>query len=219
VIPLLKEELEAVNKNIEKFKELCLKNNIAYHVHSNYDDYTIPQFRTNTRFSDLFIFSSDKFYEDLTGADAKDYLKDAIHAAECPIIIIPTRFHFPERNIFAYNGSEESVFAVKQFMYILPELRKNPSTFVFAKDDEDDPIPFEFDIREWAEAHLTDAKFLKLEIDPKKYFSTWIMDQQHSVLIGGAPHKPKISNLFKKSFFQDVISKHELPIFVSHKKN
>jgi hypothetical protein len=216
-IALTDDEMMAVKENIERFKNLCLDNNIAYHVHTDYVDFTLADLKLKTRFSDLLIVSSDKFYSNIIGEDPEDYLRDALHTSECPVIVIAEKFDFPTRNIFAYNGGKHCVYAVKHFIYLFPEFSGYPSTFVYAKEDEDAPIPEESDMKEFADAHLPNNKFMKLEIDPKKYFSTWIRDEKYSILIGGVPDRPKITKLFKKSFFQQVISEHLLPVFIAHK--
>jgi hypothetical protein len=216
-IPLLEEEIKAMKKNSRRFETACRDNKIACRVHATFLNFTMADLKTKTRFSDLLIIGSDKFYENIVGEDPDDYLRDVLHTSECGTIVIPEDFDFPEQNIFTYNGSESSVYAIKQFIYLFPEFSKNQSTIVYAKEDDDAIIPEEDEIKELIQPHLPKADFLKLEIEPKKYFSTWVSEQKHTILIGGSFGRPRIGELFKKSFFNKVIAENFLPVFVAHK--
>ena len=61
------------------------------------------------------------FYENIGIHSSYDYLKDVLHDVACPVLLVPEKFDFPESVILAYDGSEESVYAIKQFAYLFPE--------------------------------------------------------------------------------------------------
>ena len=42
-------------------------------------------------------------------------MRTAVHDAECPVLIVPEDCPFPVNVILAYDGSDDSVFAMKQF--------------------------------------------------------------------------------------------------------
>src|SRR5439155_17140009 len=70
-------EEEAIRQTILLFGKLCAKNDISYRVHNNVDDYAIPQFKKESRFADLAIFSSEVFYGGLEKDDQYDFIRDA----------------------------------------------------------------------------------------------------------------------------------------------
>ena len=57
---------EAAAANMERFENLCKKNNIDYRVHKDLTDLTLPGLRKESRFADLLIIGSESFYENLT---------------------------------------------------------------------------------------------------------------------------------------------------------
>ena len=66
------------------------------------------------------FWAADLFIKNLSAEESDEYLKDALHASECPVLVVPEKFDFPESNILAFDGSESSVYAIKQFVYMFP---------------------------------------------------------------------------------------------------
>ena len=210
-------ETEAIEKNIVAFEDLCKRNDIEFRVRKDFTDLALPELKKESRFADLMIIGSETFYENMGTGDPNTYLKDALHGIECPAVIVPNNFTFPLNNILAYDGSESSVFAIKQFIYLLPELVNNKTMLINIISDDEKNIPDEAYIEELTARHFKDLTITKLEIDSKKYFSTWIADRGASILVSGAFGRSSFSNVFRKSFIADVIKQHKVPVFVSHK--
>jgi len=204
-----------LDRNIERFRELCTQNHIKFAIHKDYNDFALPELKRETRFADLLIISSEKFFEKLSGKSS-DYLRDAVHEAECPVIVIPEKFDFPKQNVIAFDGSPSSVHAMKQFAYLFPELCKNETLLVYSKEEEDLSLPNEEYIEELANLHFKNFGILKLKFKPEKYFNTWLKDSNSPILICGAFGRSAWSEMFKKSFVTDIIADHRLPVFITH---
>lgn len=217
-VPLIEdEEARLVEKIIERFKELCGKEKIEYRVHKDFYDLALPELKKESRFADLIIIGSEKFYGNIGVDGPSDYLKDALHDAECPILIVPEKFNFPETNILSYDGGGSSVFAIKQFAYLFPEFLQNPTLLVYAKNEGNEEIPDVKNIKELAGGHFPDLEIMKLHQDSKEYFATWINEKKNSILISGSFGQSSLSRVFKKSFIKDVIKDHKMPIFITHR--
>jgi nucleotide-binding universal stress UspA family protein len=217
-IPLVEDEqAEAVQANITRFESLCRKNNIEYRVHKDFFDFGMPGLKKETRFADLLIVGSESFYENLGINQPNEGLKDALHASECPVLVVPEKFEFPESNILTYNGSDDSVYSIKQFAYLFPKLCSNKTLLVYAKEETDQEFPDEAYIEELATRHFPDLTLLRLQISPKKFFNTWMSEQKGGILISGAYSRSVFSRIFKKSFVTDVIRDHKLPVFIAHR--
>jgi hypothetical protein len=218
-IPLAdEEEEELVKENMDHFEEQCMRNDIAFRVHDGLFDSALPELKKESRFADVAIFSGELFYKGVWSEKNFDHLGDALHAMECPAVVVPEHYQFPDNNILAYDGSEESVFAIKQFAYIFPELAKNETVLVYAEDEDGKDFPSKPLITELATQHFRNLTFYKLEIDPEKYFNTWISERKGSLLVSGSYSRSALSQLFKKSFVADIIKTHQVPVFVAHEK-
>lgn len=205
----------AIKTNIKKFEAYCIQHNIEYRIHSDYQVKALPAIKKETRYADLLVLSSELFYENLGEISQKEYLKDTLHKAECPIILVPESYAFPQSIIIAYDGSETAVFALKQFSYLFPEL-SNLSTVVVYASTNNDSIPDLAYMKELAARHFKDVSFYKLEAEPKKYFATWIADKGDALLVNGAFGRNSFSELLHKNFSWQVIKDHKLPIFMAH---
>jgi len=206
---------EAIAQNINRFRALCAKHGIEYRVHDQIEG-SIPEgIKKETRYADVLLLGSELFYSNLGETMQDDYLKETMHHAECPVILLPERAGFPERIILAYDGSRSSVFAMKQFAYLFPELAERSTLVVHASGKEKD-IPDRPYIQELAARHFRDLTFLGLEADPKKYFDTWIMDKEHTMLVAGSYGRSALSELLKQSFAEGVVQERQLPVFIAH---
>jgi nucleotide-binding universal stress UspA family protein len=216
-VPMIEpEEGGLLQKNIDHFQELCIRNGISFRVHRDFNDFALPELRRETRFADLLIISSESFFNSITGAEPSDYMKEAIHESECAVIVIPEKCSFPLRNVIAYDGSASSVYALKQFAYLFPELSNNETLLVCSKNDDDTELPSEDYIEELASQHFKNLSLLKLKVNPRKYFNSWLSGEGSPILICGALGRSTLSRLFKKSFVTEVISDHKLPVFIAH---
>ena len=98
-----------------------------------------------------------------------------------------------------------------------PEFVKNPTLLVYAKNEKEEEIPNEEYIEELAARHFPDLSIMKLHLEPKEYFATWIGEKKNSLLVSGSFGRSSLSRVFKKSFIKDVIKDHRLPIFIVHR--
>lgn len=215
VVPVLEEDTEIEEENIERFRDLCEVNNIECSIHKDFNGFVIPELTKETKYADLLLIGSETFYRNL-GVGLNDYLANALHKSECPVLLVPESFVFPQSNILAYDGSDSSVYAIKQFAYLFPELCDNPTLLVYC-EDHDETIPAKEYIQELTEAHFSNLQILRLETDPRKGFKNWIAEKKNSILISGAFGRSTFSQTFKKSFVADIVKEHQLPVFVAHK--
>jgi nucleotide-binding universal stress UspA family protein len=217
-IPLIEEEeSKQIKKNVEHFEKMCVHNSIDYRVHKDFFDLALPELKKESRFADLLILSSEVFYENLGNEFPNEYLKDALQHVECPVLIVPEKYDFPKNIILAYDGSYESVYSIKQFAYLFPEFYNNETLLVYATNNDDRDFPDKIQIEELVARHYKNLTLSKIDINPKKYFSAWMMEKRSALLVSGSYGRSGLSQLFKKSFVKEVIAEHRLPVFIAHK--
>jgi nucleotide-binding universal stress UspA family protein len=216
-IPLVEDaDAENVQRNIELFETFCRQNRVRFRVHKDYLNFAIPELKKESRYSDILIISSELFYEQAGTSRPNEYLEEVLHDVECPVMIVPEKFEFPKSNILSYDGSEDSVFAIKQFSWLFPEFSELPTTLVYG-GKPDSEFPDEQYIRELISAHYPLTTWIKLDTNPKKYFASWISEKKSAFLISGSFGRGDLSRLFRKSFITEVIAEHRLPVFIAHR--
>lgn len=210
------ENAAEVQKNIAAFSDICEKNGIDYRVHKDFYDFSIPELITESRFADLILLGSNAFYQNALDKVPNAYIKQVLHEVECPVVLVPGKAVFPLTNIITYDGSEDAVFAIKQFAYLFSNLAKNKTLLVYINND-DDEIPGKINIEELAARHFPDLEIMHLEFNARKYFSAWLSEKPASILVSGAYGRSELSMMFKKSFTDEIIAAQNLPLFIAHK--
>jgi nucleotide-binding universal stress UspA family protein len=208
---------EAIEESIRHFEKKCRNNSIDYRIHKDTDGIALTELRKESRFADLLILSSELFFDDVHGDAPNDYHKDALHNAECPVILVPEKFDFPDNIILAYDGSESSVYAIKQFTYLFPELCCRETLLVYASNQLDGSFPDEIQMEELVSRHFNDLTLFKLDANPRKYFSAWLREKKGTIMVAGAFGRSGLSELFRKSFITEVIKEHRTPVFIAHR--
>src|SRR4030095_4448950 len=105
-------ETKTINQNIDRFEKLCIKSGIEHRVHKDYYDLALPEMKKESEYADLLILGSEKFYENNGVSSPNSYLRTALHDIKCPVILVPEKFDFPENVILAYDGTEQSLYAI-----------------------------------------------------------------------------------------------------------
>ncbi len=215
--PIIDEDdTEKIEQNIAKFENHCRNNDIDYRVHNGFSEYALPNVEKESVYADLLLIGSEVFFENIGTQSPNSYLQDALHSIKCAAVLVPETFDFPESIVLAYDGSDDSVFAIKQFAYLFPELCNKEVLLVYASEDDEADFPNKIEMEELAARHFSNLTLCKLDINPSKFFSTWISEKKSALLVSGSYKRSGVSQLFKKSFIKDVIAQHELPIFVTH---
>jgi nucleotide-binding universal stress UspA family protein len=217
-IPILESrESELVKESVDLFTKRCQGNGIDFRVHDDYYDFAIPELKKESRYADLLIIGSEKFYESSGVHSPNQFLKNALHDVQCPVLLVPEKFEFPENIILAFDGSEDSVFAIKQFAYLFPRLTNKETFLLFISEDPDDDFPDKVQIEELAARHFKKLTLWQLHISPRKHLRQWLQDKNTSLLVSGSYGRSGLSQLFSRSFMKDVIADHRLPVFIAHK--
>jgi hypothetical protein len=215
VTELLDEQEAQIAQSTQRFKELCTKYGIEDRVHEDWESFSLDNLKKEMRFADLAIIGSEVFYKNFDNDNPNGHLKSALHNAECPVLLVPEQFDTVNNIMLTYDGSKSSVFAIKQFVNLLPELCTKETLLVYAAEGNNE-IPDLTYIEELAGRHFPNLTFYKLDIDPKAYFGTWLSERKNTLVVTGSFGRSGVSGLLKHSFITDVIQEHELPIFIAH---
>ncbi len=205
-----------VKENIDRFTELCKQNGIACKIHNDFTKHVLSQVREETLFADLLVISSKSFYENLGEETQDDYVDNVLHKSECPVILVPEDYKEPANIIMAYDGSSQSVFAIKQFSYLFPEFHDKQALLVYIDKGKSD-LPERANIEELISGCFPRFSIFKLKIDARKDMEQWLISNGDTLLVAGAFGRSLFSEMLKKSFIKDVLHHHKVPIFVAHK--
>jgi len=199
-----------------KFSDSCAQNHILSTIHDYKGQWNKNVLARESRFSDLVLLSGELFYANLHQRQPNTFLSEAMHYSECPVLIVPEDFEPANHLFIAYDGTKESLFAIKQFSYLFPHLTELPTEVVYVNEEASNGIPELEHLRRYSKLHFSCMGFSKLHFKAAEYFATWIAERQHVMLISGSYSRPPFSYATTPSFAEEVIHDHRLPVFIAH---
>jgi nucleotide-binding universal stress UspA family protein len=169
-----------------------------------------------SRFADLIVLDAETSFTRTNEAIPGRFVKDVLLESECPVIISPYSFDRIEEVVFSYNGSTSSVFAIKQFTYLFPELRQKKAIVVCVRDDGGETLAEQFKMKEWLKDHYSDVEYVVLKGDPSDQLFGYLIEKKNGIVVMGAYGRSMLSRLFKPSHARLIVKTINLPIFISH---
>ncbi len=213
---LLEKEKKVLEDHKTLFSSLCESHYIKHQVHENEEEWYKDILARESRFSDLMVVSGELFYSDVDDDQPNSFLQEALHVSECPVMVVPEEFTPFRHLVIAYDGSPESLFALKQFCYLLPQYTELPTEFIYAKDEASHEIPDIENLKNFSRLHFSSMNFSKLHFKAASYFATWIGEKQDVLMVCGSFGRSPFSYATRRSFAQEVIREHKMPIFIAH---
>jgi hypothetical protein len=215
-VKLKEDEKRRVQQSKNEFTRLCEGLRIKYSVHENEDEWDKNLFVKESRFADLVLVSEELFCSNILHTQPNYFMQEALHGAECPVLVVPESFRNIDRIAIAYDGKRESMFALKQFSYLFPQLSELPAEFIYINNDKNEVIPDNDLLMEYTRMHFNSISASKLHFDPKKYLNAWLSDKKNVLLITGSYSRSAVSNMLNHSFTDNVIQEHSTPVFIAH---
>lgn len=198
-----------------QFARQCEQHYILYDIANNDQGWNKDLLLKESRFADVILVSGELFCEEDPN-QPNTYLRECLHTSECPVIIVPANFEKVLHIYMAYDGSKESVYAMKLFCYLFPQMIDLPTEVIFAREEESRDIPDLDLLKNFTKQKLDCMSFSKLHFKPGGYFHTWISDKKNSLLVAGSFGRSGLSYLTKHSFAEEVIRDHAVPLFIAH---
>ncbi|MBS1603332.1 MAG: universal stress protein, partial [Bacteroidetes bacterium] len=152
---------QQVTKTIEQFRESCICRETSNLVHRD-RGMPLSEVLEESRFADLIIVDPSTSFSRSDRGIPSGFVKDVLEGSECPVLVAPYSFSAIEEIILTYDGSESSVFAIKQFAHLFPGLTDKKVVVVSVRDLEGGSLEQQYKIKEWLKAHYPQAEFVVL---------------------------------------------------------
>jgi hypothetical protein len=210
-----KAKMELIEKNIAFFKEACSSREVNYSLHR---DRGVPanELIEESRFADVIVVDAETSFNKRYEGSPTEFVKDVLKKAECPVIIAPENFDAVDEIIFAYNDSASSVFALKQFTYLFPQLHNKKVTIIQVNGTGVWKDPNKYEFTEWLKEHYTDLHFDALKGDADVKLFDYLFKRKNMFLVMGAYGRNALSKFFKRSHADLLINMVTQPIFIAH---
>ncbi len=204
-----------VEKNISFFKEACLTRGVTGNVHR---DRGVPakEIIEESRFADLIVIDPETSFNKSYEGTPTEFVREVLKKAECSVVIAPENFDEVDEIVFTYDKSASSVFAIKQFAYLFPQLKNKKVSIVQVNTTGEWLGTDKYKLKEWLSYHYTDFYFEAETGDSETKLFDHLFKRKNIFIIMGAYGRNTISQFFKRSHADVLISTVPQPIFIAH---
>jgi hypothetical protein len=170
-----------------------------------------------SRFADLLIVDPAMSFHDQLEAVPTAFAKELLAAAECPVMVAPAVFDDVDELVFCYDGHRSSVYAIKQFSYLFPEMNQRKVTVLQIGENEQ-PVSEKEALHNWLGNYYHEIVFKQLVGDAGDELLQYFLLRKNMLAVMGAYGRSLISTFFKKSSADMVLRVVDLPLFIAHNK-
>ncbi len=214
-IPENKSRAEQCRQNIERFELACKSKGITAYVHRD-KGAPLQEVITETRFADLLIIDAKLTLSGENEGVLSAFMKDILTKSECPVVIAPLSFTGIDEIVFAYDGSASSVFAIKQFTYLFPELSDKKLMIIQVNAKEEVPVIEKEQISELLRMHFSAIGYHYLQGKASDELFSHLLGRENIFVVMGAYGRSTLSGFFKPSTADLLVKTVNLPLFIAH---
>lgn len=192
--------------NMARFEWLCGQYRIDVKMCADREDFILSRISRESRFADLLIVGMEDFHKNEM---------DFLHEAECPVLLVPEKIYLPEHIILSYDGSASSVFAIRQFASLFPDLCKKETVLVYEGKRVD--LPYGSYLKELTDRYFPSLSYLRLDPEDDECFNSWVQEISRPMVVAGSFGPAGTFPLFRKGFISELIDQNQLLVFLARK--
>jgi hypothetical protein len=215
-VKALKEMAMKVSVDTERFKNICEQQGVIGIVDQD-SDLLLDDIVVESRYTDLVLIDASTSLAAMNEGTPTRFVRDVLADAECPVVVLPESFEGLNKLVFTYDGRSSSVFAIKQFTYLFPELHAYPVLVITVMNGKNGPGPEEhYRLKEWLQEHYTDIDLIVAEGSVKSGLLDSLLLHTRDFIVMGAYGRNAFSTLFSPSYAELVLRLVSQPVFIAH---
>ena len=211
-----KSDALTINKSIGIFEAACLEANLSYTVHHDRKN-AVKELIHETVYADLLVLDAGETFSYIEMNLPGWFIKNILHEAHCPVIIVPKKFNPIKKIVLLYDGKPSSVHAIKMLNYILPEMNGLPIELLCAKHDTASlHLPDNKLLKEWMKVHYPGIVYKVIKGDEKELVGMLSIEDPGTLVVTGAYHRSNLSMWLHPSLADFLVRETKAPVFISH---
>ena len=169
-----------------------------------------------SRFADVVVLDASTSFRSNYEGTPTDFVKDVLKDAECPVVIAPEVFEPIQEVVFTYDGSASSVFAMKQFTYLFPELDEMKVTVLHIDEDRHWDDEEKKELGSWLQNHYSAIGFDSKTGDTTYELLASLFLRRNVFIVMGAYGRSAVSRFFRHSEADLLLKTISRPVFIAH---
>lgn len=202
-------------RSVQAFENACANRGVNSSFHRE-EGVPLEELVAESRFADMLILDAEMSFLDQPEVIPTGFVKEVLAKSECPVVIAPYSFYEIDEIVFAYDGSASSVFAMKQFTYLLPELSDKKVMIVQVDDHDESQTIDNSKVRELLSMHYGSIGFELLRGKAADKLFGYLLKKKNVFVVMGAFGRNMLSAFFRHSTAELLIKTVNLPVFIAH---
>jgi hypothetical protein len=201
------------------FEKACQKSGLEYTVHHDHN-IALQELKHESIYADLVIIDSKETLTHYTEKLPTRFIRDLLSDAQCPVITVPPKYKPLQKVILLYDGGPSSVYAIKMFSYLLPQL-KHLNTEVISVRPVNSALhmPDNKLMKEFMKRHFPKAKYTLMKgFAEDEIIKQLKQTQENALVVLGAYRRGTVSRWFRESMADTLMKEVKLPLFIAHNK-
>jgi nucleotide-binding universal stress UspA family protein len=202
-----------------KFEKACKQAGVQFTLHVD-KKIAIQGLKHESIYADMLVMSMKETFSKVQDKPPTSFIRDFLTDAQCPVLLVPEKYKNIEKVVLLYDGEPSSVYAIKMFSYLMPEMAHIPTEVISVNPVNkslhlpDNRLMKEFMKRHYPKAAYTVLKGMAEEIIVKR-----LKEQKDNILVVlGAYRRGVVSRWFRESMADILMKEVRLPLFIAHNK-
>jgi hypothetical protein len=201
------------------FEKACQKSGLEYTVHHDCN-VALLELKHESIYSDLLVIDSKETLTHYTEKLPTRFIRDLLSDAQCPVIIVPPKYKLLQKVILLYDGGPSSVYAIKMFSYLLPQLKHLDTEVISVRPlNSTLHMPDTKLMKEFMKRHFSKAKYTVMKgFAEDEIIKELKQTQENALVVLGAYRRSTVSRWFRESMADTLMKEVKLPLFIAHNK-
>ncbi|PSL34662.1 hypothetical protein [Chitinophaga ginsengisoli] len=215
VIKASEEKSRIIKENTESMRQACLTRGLTCAVHND-KGFAAEEVILESRFADLVLLGKELSFPFLFDTEPTGFVKNVLSNAQCPVLVIPEDMSVVKGVIFTYNGTFSSMYAIKAFAGIFPELVAKDATVVYVCEKGHDTIPHEKLLKEYLDSYNKNVSYKIFSGKADTVLQAYLDQKQDHITTFGAYGRSRLSRFFNSSSAENILRIMKGPLFITH---
>ncbi len=205
-----------VEARISSLKKEFAATGLDFERHRNYplrEDDIIRE----SLFADLLILDARMMSDQVSEKSPTSFVRDILAKSACPVIVAPEEIEEPEEIVFCNDYTPDSIFAIKQFAHLFPQLGNKELTVLEVMESSHLETNTQNRLSEWLQSHFHNFRFEIFNGDVNHILFDFLFKRKNSFIVMGAYGRNALSTFLKKSTAVRLIRMVTQPVFISHR--
>lgn len=202
------ENAALLKSNIRLFEDECQTAKVDFYIEPD-REISLGKLIEYSAFSDFILADANENF-------GQYHIADLLVDAHCPVYLVSKDVEKIENIILTYDGSLSSMYAIKIYTYLFPELRNLPTYLVHIASEKSDELPQEKNIKSWLPRHYSNVQIKILRGDVRDELVNYTKSIPNSLAVMGSFGRSAMSRFFHKSLANRVIEDGKSSLFITH---